>query len=97
MKRPIFLPPAEIEGEEASHFYDARVPGLGSAFSSAVEAAVAEICEHPGRWPVIYGNVRRRTLARFPYGVLYREEDNQVIIVAVMHLHRDPKYWIDRI
>lgn len=30
------------------------------------------------------------------YGVLYSERENQIYILAVMHLHREPTYWQDR-
>lgn len=34
---------------------------------------------------------------RLPYGVLYAEADEEIFVVAVMHLSRDPKYWKHRI
>lgn len=30
---------------------------------------------------------------RFPYAVLYRAEAEQILLVAVIHLHRRPGYW----
>ncbi len=32
---------------------------------------------------------------RFSYAVLYRAEPEQILLVAVMHLHRRPGYWGD--
>jgi hypothetical protein len=34
---------------------------------------------------------------RFPYGVLYREEGEQIQILAVMNLNQKPGYWKDRL
>lgn len=30
-------------------------------------------------------------------GLIYTLIENKIIIIAVMHLHRKPGYWIDRI
>lgn len=32
----------------------------------------------------------------FPFGVLFRDRPDEIIVVAVMHLHRDPDYWKHR-
>jgi len=42
------------------------------------------------------GDIRRALVHRFPYGILYVPEQNQILIIAVMHLHRQPGYWQDR-
>jgi hypothetical protein len=34
---------------------------------------------------------------RFPYGIIYRVDGQEVFIAAVMHLKRHPDYWIDRV
>jgi len=34
---------------------------------------------------------------RFSYAVLYRAEAEQILLVAVMHLHRRPGYWRHRL
>jgi hypothetical protein len=40
--------------------------------------------------------VRRCLVRVFPYGVLFRVHPEQIVIVAIMHLHRDPGYWKER-
>jgi toxin ParE1/3/4 len=42
--------------------------------------------------------VRRCLIHRFPYGVIYalNEEESEIFILAVMHLHREPGYWSER-
>ena len=42
-------------------------------------------------------DIRRCLADIFPYGVLYTIEDDYVLIVAVMHLSREPGYWKKRI
>ena len=97
MKRAVFLSLALTEMADAAQFYDAHVRGLGDAFLDTINRAVQDIQQHPLRWLVIARGVRRRLVGRFPYGVLYREAATEIVIVAVMHLHRWPDYWLERI
>lgn len=48
------------------------------------------------RRPEIEPGLRRSLLARFPYGLIYTVEEQSVIVIAVAHLHREPRYWMDR-
>jgi len=41
--------------------------------------------------------LRRRLIRRFPFGILYRIEPEEIVIVAVAHLLRKPGYWRKRI
>jgi hypothetical protein len=43
------------------------------------------------------GRSRRYRLRRFPYGLVYVETGSDIIILAVMHLHRRPGYWNERL
>lgn len=40
-------------------------------------------------------NTRRSLTKRFPFGVIYQfsEEKNEIIILAIMQLNRNPNYW----
>jgi hypothetical protein len=51
----------------------------------------------PFAWRVIDEDVRRCLIRPFPYGVLYTIEPEQILIVAVMHLSREPGYWLRRL
>jgi hypothetical protein len=37
-----------------------------------------------------------KTLNRFPFGVVFREHESVVHVVAVHHFRRDTRYWIRR-
>jgi plasmid stabilization system protein ParE len=97
MKAVRLLRPAEQEMLDAVAYYDLQVAGLGDAFLDKVASALDDIAENPERWPVIRLNVRRRLIHRFPYGLLYRVDPDEVVVLAVAHLHRHPSYWIRRI
>jgi len=96
MKPVRTVPEAQQELIEAARFYEARRPGLGDRFLEAVDNTVAEIREHPSRWPIIGKADRRRFVGRFPYGVIYRDDPDEIVILTIMHLHRQPGYWRNR-
>jgi hypothetical protein len=97
MKRVCLIPPAEGELTEAFDFYQTRAPDLGSLFLACFQIAVKHIQRHPSAWPIIRAGVRQKRVTRFPYAVLYREYPDAIVVLAVMHLHRRPGYWADRL
>lgn len=92
-----FLRPARSELREAVRWYDGKRAGLGREFADEVRRATEKIAQFPDAWPHISQNARRFLLTRFPYGVIYLVEDETILIVAVMHLRRDPIIWQKRL
>jgi len=92
-----FHPEAEQEFCEAIEYYEKRVPGLGYDFALEIHAAIQRACEFPQAWSRFTGDVRRSMVHRFPYSVLYVEEQGGIIVLAIMNLHRAPGYWKNRI
>ena len=97
MKGIIFLPPAEEEMLDAARFYESRVRGLGREFLAEVRHASEKITEHPEAATPIRANIRRRLIKRFPFGILYINDPDEIVIVAVMHLRQRPGYWRGRL
>ena len=96
MKPVRFLLPAELELLDGAAYYETQAPGLGARFLAAAELAVKDISDHPESWTVVRTTIRRRLIRRFPYGFLYRNDPEEVVVLAVMHLHRQPDYWHQR-
>ncbi len=92
-----FLDVAEQELDEAVEYYNSELSGLGLEFLDEILASLKRILAYPQAWPTFSNNVRRCLTKRFPYGILYQIEKEQILIVAIMHLHRKPNYWQDRI
>lgn len=91
-----FHPEAEEEFSRAVDYYEEIEPGLGYEFSVEVYETICRAVEFPKSWSLIEDGVRRSMVTRFPYGVLYTEGEEEVYILAVMHLHRHPYYWKHR-
>ncbi len=92
-----FLEPARDELEAAVNHYEAAREGLGEEFAQEVENTIQKIINLPQAWTRLTPNVRRCRTNRFPYGLVYTVREEEIIIVAVMHLRRRPGYWQDRL
>jgi toxin ParE1/3/4 len=92
-----FHPAAEDELHEAVAYFDARREGLGRRLAEAFDEALARVLDRPLAWGLLESPYRLHRLKRFPYGILYEPREEEVIIVAVMRLHRRPGYWRNRI
>lgn len=91
-----FLSIANREYVDAVNYYNQEKPGLGYEFAAAIDEAIQLIAEYPGAWPLISARVRRCRISRFPYGILYRVKTGEILIVGIMHLHKDPESWKER-
>jgi plasmid stabilization system protein ParE len=92
-----FLDPAKEELKEAVAYYDRKRTSLGDAFAADLAETIEKILMAPGAGSLLAPSVRRRRTSRFPYGVVYTVRGEELIIIAVMHLHRKPGYWQGRL
>lgn len=88
--------PAKNDLRHAARWYEGQSAGLGRELVAEVEAALNRIVENPLQYQTIYRDVRRAIPHKFPYGVFYRIEQNDIVVLAIVHLHRDPTSWQDR-
>ncbi len=93
-----FHPEAREEFRLAIDYYEERETTLGYQFAAEVYAAIERTTAHPDMWPFIEEGIRRCLVRRFPFGVIYYhdESSNELMILAIMHLHREPYYWAHR-
>ena len=92
-----FLNPAQAELTEAIDYYNAQKEGLGFEFAEEVKETIERIIQYPEAWSLISHRTRRCRTKRFPYGIIYELRGNTILIVAVMHLHREPQSWRGRV
>ena len=83
---------------ESAKWYESQSEGLGRDFVERVDQAIDAACLMPLRFPVIHRDLRRVLVKRYPFGVYFRYEveSNELVVFAIMHLHRDPKRWQER-
>jgi len=88
--------PARRELKDAVRYYNAQRARLGEEFRDEVWETIQRIQKFPEAWHPLSASIRRCQMNRFPYGLIYVASDNEILIIAVAHLHRAPEYWRDR-
>ena len=101
MRRLRILDAAAEEAAEAAAWYEAQRPGLGSEFQQAIDAALDLLQEDVLPLSPVTGiagerGAKRLSLKRFPYDVVVREVDEDIVVVACAHQSRRPGYWRTR-
>ncbi|MBD2415889.1 recombinase [Nostoc calcicola FACHB-389] len=92
----VFRPEVREELDEAYSWYESQKPGLGDEFLDCVDETVNRISQMPESYVIVYGDIRRAVVRRFPYAVYYRIVSSRVIVTAIFHGRRDPKSWQTR-
>lgn len=92
-----FLAPAQQELDDAVAWYDHQAQGLGKEFLDELDRVIRRIATYPFSTRELEPGLRRGLFARFPYGVIFGQDGDTIVVVAVTHLHREPRYWADRI
>jgi plasmid stabilization system protein ParE len=92
-----FLSVARQELDDAFAWYERQSAGLGYEFLDELDRVVRRVSVYPDSCAELTHGLRRALLSRFPYGLVYGRETDLIVIVAVAHLHREPRYWMDRL
>lgn len=90
-------PEAREEIHSAFDWYFERSPRAADALLAQVDASLARIVSHPQLHPRYTKNTRRCILEKFPYSVVFEEEDDIVLVIALAHSKRRFGYWRRRI
>jgi len=81
----------------AASYYENKAKNLGVRFLKEIRNTIDSIAENPKSGNPIRGNIRRKLVNKFPFGIFYRIDPEEIVIIAIMHLRRHPDYWIDRV
>ncbi len=96
MNAVCFHPEAEAEMNDAAGWYEKQQENLGKRFLASVQDAINRIQLDPELYPVVEADAHRCLTRIFPFGILFRITPGIIVIMALMHLHRDPDYWKGR-
>jgi plasmid stabilization system protein ParE len=91
--RLIVRPEAETDIRNAYFRYDKEVPGLGVQFLDAVDDSLDRISEDPLHYAIIAGGIRRKLLRKFPYGLFFVFEEEEVRVLSVLQQAQSPELW----
>jgi toxin ParE1/3/4 len=88
---------ATLEMEAAGRWYEEHAAGLGERFYEAFLSARQFVQANPELGMPEQHGTRKWNLAIFPYKIVYYEQPEAVVIVAVAHHSRRPGYWLWRL
>ena len=87
---------ARAELIEAQDWYEGEAAGLGPRFRVEIDTAIERISTNPLQFPVVFKNLRRALLRRFPYMLFFTVDGETLLVIACFHASRDPRQWQQR-
>ena len=91
-----FHPLAAAELTDAAVFYEGQASGLGGDFLDEIDRLVAVLCVYPDIGREHPDDIRSMPTRRFPYTVVYQVLGDRLLVLAVAHQRREPRYWAGR-
>ena len=91
--RLVAEPRADLDIAAAYQWYETERAGLGLEFLGQLGTAYDRIVSDPLRYRELESRIRRALLRRFPYAVYFAVESDVVVVLAVLHVSRDPAEW----
>ena len=91
------LKPAQAELDDGIVWYEEQLRGLGTEFLDELLQTFKRIKVNPYAWAVFSKRTRRCLVHKFPYGIIYQIRENEILIIAIAHQHREPDYWKNRV
>jgi plasmid stabilization system protein ParE len=92
-----FGPGARVDFDESFDWYAERSHAAAIGFAQAVEDAFDKILKNPRRFSATVRGCRYCALKRYPFRIIFHEDENHIVIVAVAHAKRRSTYWRNRI
>jgi toxin ParE1/3/4 len=89
-------PEAAAEYIAQRHWYESKRAGLGDDFERCVESALKKALRSPDLYPVVFRDVRRVLVRRFPFGIFYVPTDEGITVIAIFNCARAPAVWKSR-
>jgi len=96
MYQVIFKPRAIEMQRDAYLWYEQQNEGLGELFLKELDYCYRKIQSFPSAYTLVNGNYRQMSLKRFPYVIVFKIKDVEILIYAVFHTSRNPKEKIKR-
>jgi plasmid stabilization system protein ParE len=88
---------AAIEIEEAISYYSLISNALAKKFEKEIRCSFKIICENPENYQFRYFEIRVFWLKKFPYGIYYIYDNNEISILSFWHSKEDLPKKINRI
>ncbi|NQT16854.1 MAG: type II toxin-antitoxin system RelE/ParE family toxin [Planctomycetes bacterium] len=91
-----YLPGARRDFDESFDWYADRSAIAAERFANAVDAAMLRIAQDSRMLTHVDGVHQECPVKRFPFRIIFRHAQDQILIVAIAHAKRRPNYWQSR-
>lgn len=92
-----FTPDADAELTEAREWYSHQHKDLDLEFMRCIDDVLSRVVGNPHVFPLVYRDLRRAVVRRFPFAVFYELTSEEIQVIAVFHSRRDPELWKSRV
>ena len=96
MTSVIICSAAEVDFTESLKWYAERSIEAANDFDAEFDRAIFQIAADPERFPMCDARHRYFLLRRFPFRIIYRITNSEIVVIAVAHGSRSPGYWANR-
>ena len=91
-----FVKEALYDIEDIVLWYEEQRIGLSYDFELCLEAGIDTVLRNPTAFQKRYKNINVRFISRFPYGIHYMFEKDEITVIGIFHTARSPKNWSKR-
>jgi plasmid stabilization system protein ParE len=92
-----FTAEADAELTDARQWYPHQRKDPDLEFMQCIDDALSRVVKNPYFFPIVYRDMRRAVVRRFPFAVFYEVTSNEVQVIPVFHSRRDPEIWKARV
>uniref|UniRef100_Q01SN4 Plasmid stabilization system n=1 Tax=Solibacter usitatus (strain Ellin6076) TaxID=234267 RepID=Q01SN4_SOLUE len=97
MQRSVRFHPAALrDADEAAAWYAERSVRAAARFLDELDRLIDLISDSPNRFPPFDADLRRAVFRRFPFYIVFRADELNVVVLAVAHGKRRPRFWHNR-
>jgi plasmid stabilization system protein ParE len=96
LKRLLLRGEAKAELLHEVAYYEAKRAGTGRRFRQAVTSAFNLIRRFPSGGAPGPASTRRTKVKGFPFTIVYRDEEESVVVFAIAPDRQQPGYWLSR-
>ncbi|MFZ4464053.1 MAG: type II toxin-antitoxin system RelE/ParE family toxin [Bacteroidales bacterium] len=91
-------PDALADIQDITAWYELAQTNLGKRFQNTAIRQINGLKQNPQLFAIRYQEIRCMLLKRFPYMVHFHinDQENTVVILAVISTKRNPKTWLER-
>lgn len=88
---------AQLDIWDIIDWYENKQPGLGKRFDSDLNTLFYKIAQNPTLYSYYQKDFRRAVAKHFPYLVIFKINENDIIVYTVVYGGRDPELINKRI